>query len=213
MRLALPPGPLKLLCLGAHSDDIEIGAGGTVARLLEEHPGSSVAWVVFSAQDRRKEEATASAAEFLANAGERRVETHAFRDGYFPFEGAPIKDEFERLKTRVQPDLVLTHYKADAHQDHRMVADLTYNTWRHHLILEYEVPKMEGDIGNPAVFVPLTRAQARVKVDALMRHFSSQRSRAWFAEDTFMALMRLRGINAGAPDGLAEAFHCRRVCV
>jgi LmbE family N-acetylglucosaminyl deacetylase len=203
--------PLRLLCLGAHADDIEIGCGGTVLRLVEERPGLAVRWVVFSGGPERQREARAAAAAFLAGAGEAEVETHAFRDGYFPWVGAEVKDAFERLKDEFEPDLVLTHFKADAHQDHRLVADLTYNTWRNHLILEYEIPKMEGDIGNPAVFVALTEAQVRRKVDALMTHFGTQRNRGWFAPETFTGLMRLRGINASSPTGWAEAFHCRKL--
>jgi LmbE family N-acetylglucosaminyl deacetylase len=214
LPLRLPSDrPLRLLCLGAHADDIEIGCGGTVLRLVEEHPGLAVRWVVFSGAAERQKEARAAADAFLAGAGEAVVETHAFRDGYFPWEGAAIKDEFERLKRDFAPDLILTHYKADAHQDHRLVAELTYNTWRNHLILEYEIPKMEGDIGNPALFVALTEAQVRRKVDALMAHFGTQRSRAWFAPETFAGLMRLRGINASSPTGWAEAFHARKLLV
>jgi LmbE family N-acetylglucosaminyl deacetylase len=203
--------PLRLLCLGAHADDIEIGCGGTVLRLVEEHQGLAVRWVVFSGGAERQKEARASAEFFLAGAGEAEVETHAFRDGYFPWVGAEVKDAFERLKRDFDPDLILTHHKADAHQDHRLVADLTYNTWRNHLILEYEIPKMEGDIGNPPVFVVLEETQVRRKTDALMRYFGSQRSRSWFTPETFSGLMRLRGINASSPTGWAEAFHARKL--
>ena len=208
LRLALPPGKLRLLCLGAHADDIEIGCGGTVLRLLAEHPGSHVDWVVFSGDAARRAEAEACAGEFLAGAGSRRIETLSFRDGFFPWEGAAIKERFERLKAETDPAIVLTHWKGDAHQDHRTLAELAWNTWRRHLVLEYEVPKMEGDIGNPALFVPLDEATAARKVELLMRHFGSQRSKAWFSEETFRGLLRLRGVNAGAD--WAEAFHCRR---
>jgi LmbE family N-acetylglucosaminyl deacetylase len=203
--------PLRLLCLGAHPDDIEIGCGGTVLRLVEERPDLAVRWVVFSGSAERRHEARAAAGAFLAGAAEARVETHAFRDGYFPWIGAEVKDAFERLKRDFDPDLILTHAKADAHQDHRLVADLTYNTWRNHLILEYEVPKMEGDIGNPALFVALAEAQVRRKVDVLMAHFATQRGRSWFTPETFTGLMRLRGINASSPTGWAEAFYARKL--
>src|SRR5690349_12217692 len=213
LSLATRGERLRLLCLGAHADDIEIGCGGTVLRLVEEHPGIEVRWVVFSGGGEREREARASAADFLAGAARPTIETMGFRDGYFPFQGTAIKDEFERLKRAFDPTLILTHHKADAHQDHRTISDLTYNTWRNHLILEYEIPKMEGDIGNPSVFVTLSDGQCRRKVDALNRHFATQRSRSWFSEETFLALLRLRGINASSPTGYAEAFHCRRAVV
>jgi LmbE family N-acetylglucosaminyl deacetylase len=203
--------PLRLLCLGAHADDIEIGCGGTVLRLVEERPGLVVRWVVLSGDAARQKEAREAADAFLAGVADPHVETHAFRDGYFPWIGAEVKDEFERLKRDFDPDLILTHAGSDAHQDHRLVSELTYNTWRDHLILEYEIPKMEGDIGNPAVFVALGEAQVRRKVDAVMAHFPSQRSRSWFTPETFTGLMRLRGINASAPTGWAEAFYCRKL--
>jgi LmbE family N-acetylglucosaminyl deacetylase len=211
LRLGLPEGRLRLLCLGAHADDIEIGCGGTVLRLLAEHPGSEVDWVVFSGAGARRAEAEASAADFLAGAGIAQVAVHAFRDGFFPWEGAAIKEAFERLKETTRPDLVLTHWQGDAHQDHRTLAELAWNTWRRHLILEYEVPKMEGDLGNPGLFVPLEDAVAAQKLHLLMRHFGSQRARSWFTEETFRALLRLRGVNAGCD--WAEAFYCRRALV
>jgi LmbE family N-acetylglucosaminyl deacetylase len=211
LRLALPQGPLRLLCLGAHADDIEIGCGGTVLRLLAEHPKSRVDWVVFSGEGAREVEAEASARDFLNAAGERTVRVLGFRDGFFPSQWAEIKDTFERLKSELDPTVVLTHWKDDAHQDHRTLAELTGNTWRRHLVLQYEIPKMEGDIGNPSVFVPLDDAIVDRKLDLLMRHFGTQRSKTWFSEETFRALLRLRGINAGA--NWAEAFHCQRVVV
>jgi LmbE family N-acetylglucosaminyl deacetylase len=211
LRLALPAGPLRLLCLGAHADDIEIGCGGTVLRLLAEHPGSIVHWVVFSGVGERRREAEISAADFLAAAGARRVDVHRFRDGFFPWEGTALKESFERLKGEDQPSLILTHWKGDAHQDHRTIAELTWNTWRDHLILEYEVPKMEGDLGNPSLFVPLSHDEVTVKLELLTRHFGSQRSKSWFSEATFRGLLRLRGVNAGSE--WAEGFYLRRAVV
>jgi LmbE family N-acetylglucosaminyl deacetylase len=211
LRLALPDGPLRLLCLGAHADDIEIGCGGAVLRLLEEHPGSAVDWIVFSGEGERCREAEASAADFLAGAAERRVAVHRFRDGFFPWEGAAIKERFEQLKGETEPNLVLTHWKGDAHQDHRTVAELTWNTWRRHLVLEYEVPKMEGDIGNPSLFVPLASGHVARKLELLARHFGTQRSKSWFDEGTFRGLLRLRGVNAGTD--WAEGFYLRRAVV
>jgi LmbE family N-acetylglucosaminyl deacetylase len=206
-------GPLKLLCLGAHSDDIEIGCGGTILRLAAEVPQLTVRWVVFSSGGMREAEARDSAAAFLDEVAEKQVEVMGFRDGYFPFQGAEIKDRFESLKREFEPSLVLTHFRDDAHQDHRLLAHLTYNTFRDHLVWEYEIPKYDGDIGNPNLFVSLTQAQLRQKVETLNRYFASQRSRRWFNDETFMALARLRGIGCNAPEGLAEAFYARKIVI
>jgi LmbE family N-acetylglucosaminyl deacetylase len=203
-QLTLPPGKLRVLCLGAHADDIEIGCGGTVLSLLGARPGSSCRWVVFSGAGAREQEAQASAAALGAS-----VTVHQFRDGYFPDQFGKIKDAAESLKS-FDPDLVLTHTREDRHQDHRVVSDLAWQTFRDHLVLEYEVPKYDGDLGAPNVFVPLTRDVAVRKVSHLMQSFPSQRSKRWFTEDTFLGLMRLRGVEAGAPDGFAEAFYARK---
>jgi LmbE family N-acetylglucosaminyl deacetylase len=205
--------PLDILCLGAHCDDIEIGCGGTVLRLLAERPGSTVRWVVFSSNPEREAEARASAAAFLAGAGSSKVSVHAFRESYFPQVSADIKDAFERLKAEVRPDVVFAHHRADQHQDHRVVADLVWNTFRDHLVAEYEIPKYEGDLGTPNAFFPLDDAVARRKVELILRHFPSQRGRSWFRAETFEAVMRLRAIECNAPAGWAEAFHLRKaVC-
>jgi LmbE family N-acetylglucosaminyl deacetylase len=210
LALAGTPKPFRLLCLGAHPDDIEIGCGGTVLRLVEQIPALAVRWVVFTGDAARAAEARASAADFLTDVSEKTVTLHDFRDGFLPYEGAAVKEAFERLKREFDPSLVLTHMMGDAHQDHRLVAELTYNTFRNHLILEYEIPKHDGDLGNPGIFVPLSEAQARRKIATLMRHFASQRQRSWFAEETFMAMMRLRGVFSNSPSGLAEGFYCRK---
>jgi LmbE family N-acetylglucosaminyl deacetylase len=209
--LGPPGGALTILALGAHSDDIEIGAAGTVLRLLDEHPGSLVHWVVFSAEGEREAEARASAADVLARAASATVEVHRFRESYFPFVGSEIKDRFEALKGRVQPDLVLTHRTADRHQDHRLVAELTWNTFRDHAIAEYEVPKYDGDLGQPNLFAPLPEAVARRKIALLLKHFASQRHRSWFKAESFESLMRIRGIECNADSGFAEAFHMRKL--
>jgi LmbE family N-acetylglucosaminyl deacetylase len=204
--------PLKLLCLGAHPDDIEIGCGGTILRLAAEIPDLVVRWIVFSGgAGPRGDEARASAAAFLANIGEKEIEVLEFRDGYFPFQGTDIKDNFEALNREFNPSLVLTHWLGDAHQDHRLVAELTHNTFRDHLVLEYEIPKYDGDLGNPNFFVPLTRAQLRQKIEAIDLHFTSQRGRSWFSDETFLAVARLRGIGCNAPEGVAEAFYARKI--
>ncbi len=202
---------LKLLCLGAHADDIEIGCGGTVLRLAAEVPDLIVQWIVFSGIGARGAEASNSAAAFLENVSEKRVEVLEFRDGYFPYQGAEIKDRFEAIKRDFNPSLVLTHCRSDAHQDHRLIAELTHNTFRDHLVLEYEIPKYDGDLGNPAVFVTLTRAQIDRKLEAIDRYFPSQRGRGWFSNETFLAMSRLRGIGCNAPEGLAEAFYARKI--
>lgn len=209
--LAKPAGsPLKLLLLGAHCDDIEIGCGGTVLQLLAARPDTEVSWVVFSSNEIREREARASAALFLQGAGRTDVLIEKFRDGYFPWEGMRIKETFDRLRTRFDPDLVFTHHREDRHQDHRMVSDLTWNTWRSHLVLEYEVPKYDGDLGQPNLYNPLTRAACGEKARAICEVFRSESRKGWMTEDTFLALARLRGVECGAPEGYAEAFHCRK---
>lgn len=202
---------LSILCLGAHSDDIEIGCGGTVLRLLAERPGASVHWVVLSANPEREREARASAAAFLESAGKSTVQVEHVRESYFPYVGAEVKDIFERLKQVIDPDVVFCHHRNDVHQDHRVVAELAWNTFRNHVIFEYEIPKYEGDLGTPNAFVPLPESIARRKINLLLEHFASQRARRWFRADTFHGLMRLRGIESNAPEGLAEAFHVRKV--
>lgn len=203
--------PLSILCLGAHSDDIEIGCGGTVLRLLDEHPGSSIRWVVFSADAEREREARASAASFTAAAASARVDVHHFRESYFPFEGASIKDAFELLKAGPSPDVIFSHRRDDVHQDHRTIGELVWNTFRDHLILEYEIPKYEGDLGHPNLFVPLSAEIARAKVDKLVLGFPSQQAKSWFRPETFRGIMALRAVECNAPDGAAEAFYSRKV--
>lgn len=199
-----------ILCLGAHSDDIEVGCGGTVLRLLAERPGATVHWVVFGAAGERAEEAVTSAGLFLAKAGRREIRVEGFRDGFFPYIGGEIKDHFERLKAEISPDLILTHARHDLHQDHRLVSELTWNTFRNHMILEYEIVKYDGDLGAPNFFVHLPEAVCREKVRILMECFRTQRSRAWFTEDTFLSMLRIRGVECNAPERYAEAFYCRK---
>jgi LmbE family N-acetylglucosaminyl deacetylase len=209
LRAALKPTgePLQILCLGAHSDDIEIGCGGAVLRLLGDHPGSKVHWVVFAAPGEREAEARACAAGFLKDAGASRLEIRQHRESYFPAEMSQIKDAFEALKAQAQPDLIFSHRRDDRHQDHRVVAELTWNTFRNHLIFQYEIPKYEGDLGHPNCFVPLPRALADRKVELLHEHFVSQRGRAWFRPDTFHGLMSIRAVECNASEGRAEAFY------
>lgn len=197
----------NLLCLGAHSDDIEIGCGGTILSWLKKHPGASVRWCVFSGAGARGKEAQASAARFLKNAPRNEVILHEYRDGFFPHEGADIKEAFEWLKTGPNPDVILTHYRNDLHQDHRVISELTRNTWRDHLTLEYEIPKYDGDLDRPNVFVPIPAVEVRRKISLLLRGFPSQSGKHWFDEETFRALMRIRGVECNSPSRYAEAFH------
>ena len=205
------PGPLRILLLGAHCDDIEIGVGGTLLRLIAEQPALAVRWVVLSSSAIRAAEAARSAAAFLAGAPAADVAIESFRESFFPWVGGEIKEYFERLKTTFEPDVVFTHTRDDRHQDHRVVADLTWNTFREHLILEYEIPKYDGDLGAPNLFVPLAEGLARRKVELLLENFPSQQRRHWFDEATFLGLMRIRGMESGGGERFAEAFHCRKL--
>ena len=211
-RLAFDPqtGPLRtILCLGAHCDDIEIGCGGTVLRLVREHPGVRVHWIVLSSDPVRAAEAQRGADQFLEGVQERHVDIRQFRNGFFPYEGGKIKEYVETLKG-VGPDLVLTHSRDDLHQDHRLVSELTWNTFRDHLILEYEIPKYDGDLGMPNAYVALDEGLARRKVHALLECYPSQREKRWFTEDVFLGLMRLRGVEANSPGRYAEGFYARK---
>ncbi|HMA54426.1 MAG TPA: PIG-L deacetylase family protein [Acidobacteriota bacterium] len=211
LKLATGKKGLKVLCLGAHSDDIEIGCGGTVLKLIREYPAVEFDWVVFSAAGTRKKEAVASAAAFLKGVTRRTVKARSFKDGYFPYIGGEIKDYFEGLKKRVRPDLIFTHFRSDLHQDHRLISELTWNTFRDHLILEYEVPKYDGDLVTPNVFVDLDEAVTRHKIQAILKCFPSQSRNRWFTEDAFRAILRLRGVESNSPTGFAEGFHGRKL--
>jgi LmbE family N-acetylglucosaminyl deacetylase len=211
LNLPHPSAPVKLLLLGAHSDDIEIGCGGTILELLSSYSNVHVVWVVFSSEPEREREARRSAAFFLEHARTQQVKVMNFRDGYFPYDGAPIKEFFEQLKKEVDPDLIFTHHREDRHQDHRTISDLTWNTWRRHLILEYEIPKYDGDLGAPNVFVPLSSAVCARKIETILDVFRTERNKAWMSEDTFRAVLRLRGVECAAAEKYAEAFHCRKL--
>ena len=213
LTLSLPPRttPLRVLCLGAHADDIEIGCGGLILSLIDTQKAVDIDWIVFSASGAREREATRSAEMFLKGAGRTTVLVKHFRDGFFPYEGAKIKRVFEQLKKRVNPDLVLTHYRDDRHQDHRVLSDLTWNTFRDHWVLEYEIPKFDGDLGTPNCFLSLDGPTCSRKVQYLNDAFGTQRDKHWFTSETFMGLMRLRGMECRAPTGYAEAFYSRKV--
>jgi len=204
---------LRVLCLGAHSDDIEIGCGGALLTLRAERPDTRIRWVVWSAAANRGKEARRGAARFLGTAAREAVRLHTFRDGFFPAQFEGIKEAFEALARDFSPDLVLTHARDDRHQDHRVVSDLTWNTFRNQLVLEYEIPKWDGDLGRPNFYVPLTRRVAQRKIAHLMRTFASQRSKDWFCEETFLGIMRLRGNECRSQSGVAEAFSARKAVV
>jgi LmbE family N-acetylglucosaminyl deacetylase len=202
----------SVLAIGSHADDIEIGCGGTILALIERNPNLDVTWLVLSGEGDRVQEAKASAQAFLAGARRPpRVLLESFRDGFFPYEGGEVKKVFERLKSEVSPEIILTHAGTDLHQDHRLVSELTWNTFRSHLVLEFEIPKYDADLGSPNVFVPLDETVVQRKVDSLLEHFPSQRSKHWFTEDLFLGLLRLRGMESSSPTGYAEAFRCRKL--
>ena len=212
LRLIGDAEPLqRLLVIGAHSDDIEIGCGGTILTLTRAIPGLAVDWVILAATGERESEARASAAEFLSQAASSRVDVYTFRDGFLPYVGAEVKEVFEAMKLRLDPQVILTHCRDDLHQDHRLVCELTWNTFRDHLVLEYEIPKVDGDMIRPNVFIPLERDVVEKKIALLHRHFPSQSGKQWFDEDTFRGLMRLRGMESNAPDRFAEGFVARKV--
>lgn len=213
LKLGSSGQALKVLCLGAHSDDIEIGCGGTALELVASHRRASFDWVVLSAGGRRKREAEAGAEAFLSGAGGKNVILGDFRDGFFPYEGGAIKGFFEELKLKVRPDVIFTHARADLHQDHRLVSELTWNTFRDHLILEYEIPKYDGDLGAPNAYVPLSPESRDAKVRLILKCFGSQAGNRWFSKETFLAIMRLRGIESNAVSGSAEAFYARKLVI
>jgi LmbE family N-acetylglucosaminyl deacetylase len=211
-QLQLTPGaPLRVLLLGAHCDDIEIGCGGTLQALARLYPDLECRWSIFSSTAERAEETRRAASMLLPSTVRVRFDIKTFRNSFFPYIGAEVKDHMEAIKRDFAPSLVLTHFERDRHQDHRVVSELTRNAYRDHLILEYEVVKYDGDLASPGVFVPLTLEQVERKVEVLMTAFESQRDHHWFTPDTFRSLMRLRGIESNSPSGFAEAFHCRKV--
>jgi LmbE family N-acetylglucosaminyl deacetylase len=201
---------LSVLCLGAHSDDLEIGCGGTVLDLLQQRNDVSIHWIVFSGSAERAREARCSAQHFLRGAYDVKIDILSFRDGFFPFVGADIKEVFEQIKGTTAPDLIFTHQNEDRHQDHRLISQLTWNTFRNHLVLEYEIPKYDGGLTTPNLYVQLSEQARERKHGLLMEWFATQRDKRWFSRETFDALMRLRGIECASPTGYAEGFHLRK---
>jgi LmbE family N-acetylglucosaminyl deacetylase len=212
IQLTDPSRLKRILCLGAHSDDIEIGCGGTLLRLARENPEIEVRWVVFcGADERRKREAKESAAKYLTGFARSQVDVFEFRDAFMSFDGVAVKERFEELKKAFVPDLIFTHFRDDRHQDHRLLSDLAWNTWRDHQILEYEILKYDGDLGRPNVFAQLPEAVCRQKIDLLMSAFPTQANKQWFDEQTFWSMLRIRGVECNSPTKFAEAFHSRKI--
>ena len=198
-----------VICIGAHCDDIEIGCGGTLRRLRDRYPESTVHWVVLSATPERESEARSSARRWLPGA-EPLVQVFGFRDGYLPYDPGSVKEAFAALSEAIAPDVVFTHAGADRHQDHRFASELTWNHFRNQLVLEYEIPKFDGDLAQPNVFVPLRREECERKAADILAAFASQRGKDWLSVETVLALARIRGIESRSPTGYAEAFHLRK---
>ncbi len=206
-----PGKKLSVLCLGAHADDIEIGAGGTLLKWIASGAELDIHWCVASGGGDRAGEARASAQDFMSGAAKSTIELGAFRDSYLPYEGAKVKEWVEAQKPRMQPDVVLTHYSGDAHQDHRLINELTWNAFRDSLILEYEIPKWDGDLGRPNTYVAIEEPILAKKIALLEKHFATQRSKDWFDAETFRGLARLRGVECRAR--YAEAFYARKLVI
>lgn len=200
----------NILCLGAHPDDIEIGCGGTILQLIDQTPKCNFYWAIFSSNETRLKEAQQSANLFLNKVQGKQIKILDFKESYFPFVGAEIKDYFEKIKHDFSPDLIFTHTIKDAHQDHQLIRSLTWNTFRNHLILEYEIPKYDGDLETPNLYVCLDRKIVDRKIRYLFDSFQTQKEKQWFTKDTFIGIMRIRGVESNSPSKYAEAFHCRK---
>ncbi len=203
--------PRRVLCLGAHADDIEIGCGGTLLRLAANHPGLDIGWCVFSGSVERRKEAVQSARTMLPGLQPSLLLVEKFRESHFPDRWEAIKDACEGIRKRFEPDLIFTHYRGDRHQDHRVLSDLTWNTFRNHAIVEYEIPKFDGDFGAPNVFVPLEPRLAKRKVRGIIQGFPSQSNKHWFTEDLLFSVLRIRGMECASTSGYAEAFYGRKI--
>ncbi|MEM7452769.1 MAG: PIG-L deacetylase family protein [Planctomycetota bacterium] len=206
------PDIRTVLCLGAHADDIEIGCGGTILKMLLSNPEIKFHWVVFSADGHRRQEALESVRS-LTESDRVEIETHSYTDAYFPSQWKNLKREFSRLRRRVKPDLIFTHRREDRHQDHSTISNLTWNAFRNHLIFEYEIPKYEGDLGQPNVFVPLDEELMQLKCRWVIDAFKTQADKHWFDEETMKSILRLRGIESGRNGRYAEAFYCRKLSI
>jgi len=203
----------KILCLGAHADDIEIGCGGTILRLVQEYPEAQFYWVAFLGESLRANEAHRSAENFLSDINSKIIDVQSFKDSYFPFVGAAIKDHFIILKKTFDPDIIFTHFTKDAHQDHRLIGELTWTAFRNHLIMEYEIAKYDADLGIPNLYVHLKKNLVQKKISNICTLFKSQSEKEWFGEESFRSLMRIRGLESNSPSKYSEAFYCRKVVV
>jgi LmbE family N-acetylglucosaminyl deacetylase len=210
--LSIPPATRRVLCIGAHCDDVEIGCGGTLLALARSRPDIELTIAVFTSEDARGVESSNALKELLGDSVRWDLRFGTFRNSYFPAQWSDIKQHMESLRDS-KPDLIFTHCRDDLHQDHRTLAELTWNAFRDHCVLEYEIPKYDGDLGRPSVFVPLEPELVERKIEVLLRCFSSQVSKGWFTADTFRGLMRLRGIECQAPGGFAEAFYARKLAL
>jgi LmbE family N-acetylglucosaminyl deacetylase len=213
LRPVTPDAPLRILALGAHADDLEIGCGGTLLRLRQAYDDLRVHWVVIGCEEDERAREAERSAHALVGADAVQVTLGRYPDAFLPYRGEDVKRLFERLKEGVDPDVVVTHYRHDLHQDHRLVCELTWNTFRDHLILEYEVPKYDGDLGSPNVFVHLDEAIVERKIAHVLEHFPSQAARRWFTADLFRSLLRIRGMESNSPSGFAEGFYGRKLLV
>ena len=210
-RFSIEGGQLKLLCVGAHSDDIEIGCGGTLLKFIEEYKIKQLKWVVFTSNEVRKKEAISSAKQFLTKVSNVDIEVLDFMDGFLPSVWSQVKEEFENIKKDFTPDIIFTHYRNDLHQDHRVINELTWNTFRNHLILEYEIPKYDGDLGNPNVFVPLDEQHLKQKKEIILNYFKSQLGKQWLDDTLLTSVARIRGVECVSESKVAEAFYCRKM--
>ncbi len=210
LRLKKNDHSLNILALGAHCDDIEIGCGGTLLSIIENNPGANVTWVVFTSNEKRKVEATAGAKLFCEHANSLDLKIFELRDSFLPYQGEVLKETFESIRKEINPNLIFTHYRHDLHQDHRLVSELTWNTFRNHFILEYEVPKWDGDLGRPNSFVHLDEITATKKIEYLQQTYNSQQIKSWFTDDLFWSLMRIRGMESNSSSRIAEAFYSRK---
>lgn len=201
--------PLKVLCLGAHCDDIEIGCGGTILDLCQSEPVDCT-WIVFCSNKIREAEARNSADVFLEKSVNKNIIIKEFRDGFLPYVGYEVKDYFEEIKAKISPDLIFTHFRNDKHQDHSIISELTLNTFRNHFILEYEIPKYDGDLGQPNFFIPITMGNVINKSKIICEHYLSQNNKKWFSENLFRSLMRIRGMEINSYTDHAEAFYCNK---
>jgi LmbE family N-acetylglucosaminyl deacetylase len=202
---------LDVLCIGAHCDDIEIGCGGTLLALQQRHARLRVHWLILSSEPARRAEALRSAHAFVRPAARGEVRVHDLPDGHLPAHYAQVKALFADLRRAVEPDCVLSHHGADRHQDHALLSEVTWQTFRDHIIWEYEIPKYDGDLVTPNVYVPLPAELAQRKVDTIIKVFASQRGKPWFRRENLLALMHLRGLECRADSGFAEAFHGRKL--